>query len=123
MTAMKSSVTMMPSSLFLFGLLGTIVCSMIRISLISLICPIRPIRPICPIRPIRPIGPISPIRPIILIPLLIPEEILSLGFLLAWCLGTEDGLQRVGVVARIPGLGTDGHWRRREVLYLFQVET
>ena len=114
MTAMKSSVTMMPSSLFLFGLLGTIVCSMICISLICLI------RPIGPIRPIRPI---SPIRPITLIPLLIPEEILPLGFLLAWCLGTEDGLQRVGVVARIPGLGTDGHWRRREVLYLFQVET
>ena len=111
MTAMKSSVTMMPSSLFLFGLLGTIVCSMICISLISLICPIRPIRPI------RLISPIT------LIPLLIPEEILPLGFLLAWCLGTEDGLQRVGVVARIPGLGTDGHWRRREVLYLFQVET
>ena len=105
MTAMKSSVTMMPSSLFLFGLLGTIVCSMICISLISLICPIRPIRPIT------------------LIPLLIPEEILPLGFLLAWCLGTEDRFQRVGVVARIPGLGTDGHWRRREVLYLFQVET
>ena len=54
---------------------------------------------------------------------LIPEKVLPLGFLLAWCLGTEDGLQRVGVIACVPRLSTDGHGRWREVLNLFKLES
>jgi len=54
---------------------------------------------------------------------LVPEEILSLGFLLAWRLGAEDGFQRVGVVACVPRFCADGHWRRREVLHLFELES
>ena len=53
---------------------------------------------------------------------LVPEEVLPLGELLALVLGREDGLQRVGVVARVPGLGGDGHRRRRKVLHLLQME-
>ena len=53
---------------------------------------------------------------------LVPEEVLSLGEFLAWCLGREDFLEGVRVVARIPRLGGVGHRRRREVLYLFEVE-
>ena len=54
--------------------------------------------------------------------LLIPEEVLVLGLLLAWCLGRVDGLQGVGVVAGVPHLGGDGHGGGGEVLYLFQME-
>lgn len=54
---------------------------------------------------------------------LIPEEILSLGFLLTGCLSTEDWLQRVGVVACVPCLSTDGHGRWREVLNLLKLES
>ena len=53
---------------------------------------------------------------------LVPEEVLALGELFAWRLGAEDGLQRVRVVARVPGLGGDGHRRGGEVLHLLQME-
>lgn len=53
---------------------------------------------------------------------LVPEEVLSLGqlFLLALC--TEDGLQRVWVIASVPGFRRVGHWRGGEILNLFQME-
>ena len=53
---------------------------------------------------------------------LVPEEVLSLGELVARTLGGEDGFEGVGVVARVPGLGGDGHRRGGEVLHLFEVE-
>ena len=53
---------------------------------------------------------------------LVPEEVLSLGELVARTLGGEYGLEGVGVVARVPGLGGDGHRRGGEVLHLFEVE-
>jgi len=53
---------------------------------------------------------------------LVPEEELSLGELLLLRLSTKYGLQRVGVVARVPGFGGVGHRRGGEVLHLFQVE-
>ena len=53
---------------------------------------------------------------------LVPEEVLSLSELVARTLGGEDGFEGVGVVARVPGLGGDGHRRGREILHLFEVE-
>ena len=53
---------------------------------------------------------------------LVPEEVLALCQFFAGRLGAEDGLQRVGVVARVPRLGGDGHGRGREVLHLLQLE-
>ena len=50
---------------------------------------------------------------------LVPEEILSLGELLVLRLGAEYWLQRVGIVAGVPGLRSDGHRRGGEVLHLF----
>lgn len=52
----------------------------------------------------------------------IPEEVLALGQLLLWGLGTGDGLQGVRVVARVPRLGGNGHGRWRKVLNLFELE-
>jgi len=53
---------------------------------------------------------------------LVPEEILALGFLLLWGLGTEHGFERIRVVACVPHLGGCGHGSGREVLHLLQVE-
>ena len=53
---------------------------------------------------------------------LIPEEILALGFFLAWGLGTEHGLEGIWVVACVPHLGGCGHGSGREVLHLLQME-
>ena len=53
---------------------------------------------------------------------LVPEEVLSLGELVARTLGGEYGLEGVGVITRVPGLGGDGHRRGGEVLHLFEVE-
>ena len=50
--------------------------------------------------------------------LLVPEEELALGKLVALRLGREDGLQRVGMKARMPSLSAHGHGRGREVLHL-----
>ena len=53
---------------------------------------------------------------------LIPEEILSLRQFLLLALGTLNGFQRIGVIARIPCLRADGHRGGREILHLFQLE-
>ena len=53
---------------------------------------------------------------------LIPEKILALGKLLLLALGALDRFEGIGVVARIPCLGGDGHGRGREVLNLFKLE-
>ena len=53
---------------------------------------------------------------------LVPEEEHALGELLALSLGTEDGLQGIRMIARVPCLGGYGHRRGREVLHLLQVE-
>ena len=104
MTAMKSSATTMPSSLFAVGLLGMSACSMIVMGLMGLL------------------GLIG-LMGLIGFFVLVPEEVLSLGFLLAGCLGAEDGLERVGVVTSVPHLGGNGQRGWCEVLYLFQMET
>ena len=52
----------------------------------------------------------------------VPEEEQALGQLLALRLGAEHGLQGVGVEARVPRLGADGHGGGSEVLHLLQVE-
>ncbi len=52
----------------------------------------------------------------------VPEEILTLGLFLLWCLGTLDRLQRVGIIACIPGLSRDRHGCWGEVLHLFELE-
>ena len=52
----------------------------------------------------------------------VPEEELPLGEFVLRTFRRENGLQRVGVVARVPHFGGDGHWRGREVLHLFEVE-
>ena len=54
--------------------------------------------------------------------ILVPEEVLTLGFLLAWCLGGEHRLERVGVIACVPHLGRYGHRRGGEVLHLLELE-
>ena len=59
---------------------------------------------------------------ICMVVVLIPEEILSLSFLLAWRLCAEYGLQRVRIIACIPGLSADSHGCRREVLNLFKLK-
>ena len=53
---------------------------------------------------------------------LVPEEVLALGQLVALCLGTLYGFERIGVVTRVPRLGRYRHRRGREVLHLFQLE-
>ncbi len=53
---------------------------------------------------------------------LVPEEELPLRQLLLLRLRTLDGLQRIGVEARVPCFGADGHGRGGEVLHLFEVE-
>ena len=55
--------------------------------------------------------------------ILVPEEVLVLGFLLLGRLGAEDGLQGVGVVAGVPHLGGNGQGGGREVLHLLQVKS
>ena len=52
----------------------------------------------------------------------VPEEILALCQFLARRLGGEDWFERIGVIARVPGLGGVSHRRGGEVLYLFEVE-
>ena len=52
----------------------------------------------------------------------VPEEELPLGEFVLRTFRRENGLQCVGVVARVPHFGGDGHWRGREVLHLFEVE-
>ena len=47
---------------------------------------------------------------------------MSLGEFVFRTLGGEDGFKGVGVVARVPSLSGNGHWRGGEVLYLFEVE-
>ena len=53
---------------------------------------------------------------------LVPEEELALSKLFFLCLGREDGLERVGVKAGVPGFCGDCHGGRREVLHLLQLE-
>ena len=53
---------------------------------------------------------------------LVPEEVLTLGEFLTLALGREDGLEGVGIVARVPGLCSDSHGRGGEVLHLFKME-
>ena len=53
---------------------------------------------------------------------LVPEEILSLGEFFTLALGREDGFEGIGVEARIPRLGGNGHGGGCEVLHLFQME-
>ena len=53
---------------------------------------------------------------------LVPKEVLALGEFLTLALGREDGLEGVGIVARVPGLCSDSHGRGGEVLHLFEME-
>ena len=53
---------------------------------------------------------------------LVPEEELALSKLFLLCFGREDGLERVGVKAGVPGFCGDCHGGRREVLHLLQLE-
>lgn len=53
---------------------------------------------------------------------LIPEEELALGLLLTGSTGAEDRFERVGVVARVPGLSANCHGSRSKVLDLLQVK-
>ena len=52
----------------------------------------------------------------------VPEEVLALGELLTLALGREDGLEGIRVVARVPGLCSDGHGRGGKILHLFEME-
>lgn len=53
---------------------------------------------------------------------LVPEEELTLGEFFFLCSGRENGLESVGMDARVPGFSGDGHGGRGEVLHLFELE-
>ena len=53
---------------------------------------------------------------------LIPEEILTLSQLVFLCLGADDRLKGIRVIACVPCFRGYGHRCRRKVLYLFQLE-
>lgn len=38
-------------------------------------------------------------------------------------MGGKDGLKRIGIIAGIEHLGSNGHWRWSEILYLLQLVT
>ena len=121
MTAMKSFVTTIPSSLFFAGFFGVRLCSMIFMREVG----IERLGRIACVESwdeIRAPDAAEALFDVAALLGLVPEEVLSLGELVAWTLGGEDGFEGVGVVARVPGLGGDGHRRGGEVLHLFEVE-
>ena len=51
----------------------------------------------------------------------IPEEILALGLLLFWRVGSEDWFHSIWVVACVEHLGSYGHGGGREILHLLKL--
>ena len=121
MTAMKSFVTTIPSSLFFAGFFGVRLCSMIFMREVGIIR-LRRIACVESWDEVSASDATETLFDVAALLGLVPEEVLSLGELVARTLGGEDGFEGVGIVARVPGLCGDGHRRGREVLHLFEVE-
>ena len=124
MTAMKSSVTTIPSSLAFWGLFAIWLCSMIFI-VIGLGFRTAGCRLNTIIQTGDKIGTPDASQALLdgaSLLGLIPEEVLSLGEFLAWGLGAEYLFECVGVVASIPSFSGICHRCWREVLHLFEVK-
>src|SRR5574344_1074075 len=114
-TAMKSSVTTRPSSVFSWLLLAWMLCSIICISgLLHIIKEYR--NEVSPADTAERLFDGAPCFGFI------PEEKLALCQFLFLRVGAVHGFQCIGIVTGVPGLCTHGHGCGRKVLNLFQME-
>lgn len=123
MTATKSFVTMIPSSLFFVGLFGMMLCS--RICMMAEVCGLIRLPRRTGVKSGYQVGPPDATETLFDIPPLlrfIPEEVLALGEFLFGSLCAEYLFQRVRVIACVPCLCGIGHRCRCEILYLFEME-